>query len=1580
MYDEFTKCMGKKSSKKILSFVMITVLILSSMSFNNLAYAAPRGYYITGVNINGNSQIELGTEEQKDGYSEKLREKSELEEGYQNVPMNVTFEIGNNLGNVFLDRNIYDPETGKMSTKGIINRDLFQIREVKDGKNFEDVKVSCKNDEGIDPEVKFGDNEWDTIKVRTTKLLKPNTNYELVVKKYLTKTNEGGRLFGTTYEDVIIPFKTVDLDKSTLSKATLDGSTLRLEGLPKYEDMMYNFSSDGEFDEKNWKAFKNTDTAYNIKDFDLEVTENSKIKVAYEIDQGIPSMESEAVGVTIVSSEEAQGAPSFAGANLYGKELTLNGLPSNATNLEYRVLVDDESSSNWAPLEVLGTASVVNIEDMNLYQGKSKLQVRYKGSDKNQVAERSFYYTIGEKGTTPVEVPLIKGEDTLMTEGVKIHSEALSKQETNTVTVRKAEGEKIPTIITNKGFALANDSYLEKSGGVYGFNFKNAGDSQGNKVKITIPFNIPSTVKSSQVAIYKLIEFEQDDGRTVYQRWRLMPTIIDEQNGTATVEIKDEDLYKARNKLSVEGYEGKDIVLAVKNDVTSPSGIQVNSNGRTDKSYNLKLHCGDWSGISEYKLKRVTRYTNDEKIVTIDATSEVDQIIKCEIDYKNGYKGLSLDGDTSIVRSSQDPGQSVFYTDRDVKPDEKYDYTIISVTDRLGNETSGEKLATTDGTIDSMEKLVNEIKNSILEGLDVTGKDSSYDSDGYYQPRISFRGDDNKNSVTSNIYLPSIGKIFGNAAPYIVWTSDNSEVIDIYNHSDKSGNKEYAGTGLMKSNSLAEIKLPVDSKGNPTEAKVNLTGKITRVWNDSITNEKEEYVGTVEVPLIVKWDIKDKKVNINTELEGTQVLNKEGSKIEYAYENNPLNEIIKASKFDNSIVDTIVAKDTIAFNYDNKASKTYTSRKVEIDLKGKTIQKDFNGVLFRELQQHGGSFTLKNGIIDMNHKSGTVFDSWFDTELNLENVKIINSENCDYGFKIRATVATYPTKFTAKNCEFNSFKIAAVVGQTSEYTVTWKDSSGVERTREVPYTSIDINNCKFNGQGNPGYGVLGAFSDISIKNTAFKGYKGNVVIGENGSNDPSIVDEYVYKGVPNGSSSAAVLVKELALVNMKNNTISDCDNSILVWTGEKDFTFLLDIVRPSEGFVTYPTINGIKVNDSTANEVMDKLLGNNTIKAEGNKNNVVIQDASDRYNPKTILSKASGSTTTPPVVTPPSDKPSEEEPPVVTPPVVTPPVDKEEVIVPGGIGGKTEEAIKAEVVRETDEKGNKIDKVDLNQSKIKEIIAKAAESKTNNVAVLIPYTKDNNAEIVKVKISKESLKELENNKIGLNLISEKGEVNISKETIKSLKNEDINISIGEVKDNKSILETKAVIESLHKDAKILSTPLKIKTKITSENSPIEVVIPLKKGDFNPKNLAVVVEHSDNTKETLKGEAIYSKKGEVLGIKIKVKKFSTFTVVEIDEKLTLSESNITKVRLPLDVKMQGSEIVGQVENKVTKKIVYVNVNPKATWKLYKDEACTEEIKNKTMKLNVGTNKAYIKVTSDDGKTSKVYTVKINRSEK
>jgi hypothetical protein len=71
------------------------------------------------------------------------------------------------------------------------------------------------------------------------------------------------------------------------------------------------------------------------------------------------------------------------------------------------------------------------------------------------------------------------------------------------------------------------------------------------------------------------------------------------------------------------------------------------------------------------------------------------------------------------------------------------------------------------------------------------------------------------------------------------------------------------------------------------------------------------------------------------------------------------------------------------------------------------------------------------------------------------------------------------------------------------------------------------------------------------------------------------------------------------------------------------------------------------------------------------------------------------------------------------------------------------------------------------------------------------------------------------------------------------------------------------------------------------------------------------------------------------------------------------------------------ITKTVSNATTQLMIEVLVSENASWKVYRDIECTNEITDKIMNFSVGVNTAYLKVTAEDNITLKIYTLNITR---
>ena len=88
-------------------------------------------------------------------------------------------------------------------------------------------------------------------------------------------------------------------------------------------------------------------------------------------------------------------------------------------------------------------------------------------------------------------------------------------------------------------------------------------------------------------------------------------------------------------------------------------------------------------------------------------------------------------------------------------------------------------------------------------------------------------------------------------------------------------------------------------------------------------------------------------------------------------------------------------------------------------------------------------------------------------------------------------------------------------------------------------------------------------------------------------------------------------------------------------------------------------------------------------------------------------------------------------------------------------------------------------------------------------------------------------------------------------------------------------------------------------------------------------------------------------------------------------------DIVSVESPAGATISGDLVTTSVANDVTSQSITLTTSPAASWKLFSDAACTNEITNKTMMLTVGENTAYIQVTAENG-AQRIYTITVNRA--
>jgi hypothetical protein len=355
--------------------------------------------------------------------------------------------------------------------------------------------------------------------------------------------------------------------------------------------------------------------------------------------------------------------------------------------------------------------------------------------------------------------------------------------------------------------------------------------------------------------------------------------------------------------------------------------------------------------------------------------------------------------------------------------------------------------------------------------------------------------------------------------------------------------------------------------------------------------------------------------------------------------------------------------------------------------------------------------------------------------------------------------------------------------------------------------------------------------------------------------------------------------------------------------------------------------------------------------------------------------------TTDPVITPPTTTPS-------TP---TPVVEHITVEVKEGNSDNTVSQIT--IVRTTNEDGKKTDTVSYDQDKAVETIGRLKGEGKDTARIVIPDANDQVLETI-VNILSGSLEALTNGDINLQIDTEEAKIDIAKESLKSVNddfNQDLFFNLVPIKEveHKAAVNERAVLEvgvingNSNFSISVLGNPITIETNMPS--AKVDITLPLngfsiptdaRERDAFLRQLAVYIEHSDGEKELVQGEIVVYKTG-VLGIRFQITKFSNFAIVKTNAFMKSSENRVINITVPTGAIIKGTNISATVDNKVTSITLKAKVSDKASWKLFSDVDCTKELVNQIVTLKPGQNKAYLKVTSENG-TIKIYTVLITRS--
>ncbi|WP_052059842.1 InlB B-repeat-containing protein [Lysinibacillus fusiformis] len=223
---------------------------------------------------------------------------------------------------------------------------------------------------------------------------------------------------------------------------------------------------------------------------------------------------------------------------------------------------------------------------------------------------------------------------------------------------------------------------------------------------------------------------------------------------------------------------------------------------------------------------------------------------------------------------------------------------------------------------------------------------------------------------------------------------------------------------------------------------------------------------------------------------------------------------------------------------------------------------------------------------------------------------------------------------------------------------------------------------------------------------------------------------------------------------------------------------------------------------------------------------------------------------------------------------------------------------KTPITRTTMPDGVIKDHVSMSEDIAKETIEKAKQLRNDIARIIIPDTNDKVSEIV-IEIPKSSIAQLSSGNIKLEMAT----VNVVI-SIPNLLNfyDDLYFRLVPIKSSElqhrveeRIVEADIIKNSIQGDkVHLIGRPMTIETNM--QNRPVTLTLPLPKNTTQEQldHLAIFIEHSDGTKELVRGEVVDYQK-DIQGLQFEVQKFSTFSMLYLPENVMEPTTHIAYIR-------------------------------------------------------------------------------------
>ena len=240
----------------------------------------------------------------------------------------------------------------------------------------------------------------------------------------------------------------------------------------------------------------------------------------------------------------------------------------------------------------------------------------------------------------------------------------------------------------------------------------------------------------------------------------------------------------------------------------------------------------------------------------------------------------------------------------------------------------------------------------------------------------------------------------------------------------------------------------------------------------------------------------------------------------------------------------------------------------------------------------------------------------------------------------------------------------------------------------------------------------------------------------------------------------------------------------------------------------------------------------------------------------------------------------------------------EEIKVNVTDGSSNNSVSQVKIERTTASDGTKKDTVNYTESKAQETVEQLAKEGKDIARIVITDPKNEVSE-TKVNIPKETISTLAGGNVNLEISTENARISLPKQIVEDLaqnENKDLYFRLIPINDEAKKREIQgnanreAIIQVALGSASVqaLGKPIAIETNMSQRQ--VNVTLPLKNInipiDIESRqvflnDLGIYIEHSDGTKEFVKGETVEYEAG-IYGIKFTVTKFSNFTIVKLNQ--------------------------------------------------------------------------------------------------